>query len=95
MYRQRYLNFLYIIKVESFKELMSFYGLYVVRGPCGPTSQPLFWLELEEKINQVHCFRAHFLGESHFTLENQLEGLGICLSLEGYLSCYHLVDNAT
>ena len=73
---------------------MPFYGLYVVGCPCGPASQPFFWLKLEEKINQVDCFRAHFFGESHFTLENQLEGLVICISFEGYLSCYHLVDDA-
>ena len=84
MYRERYFNFLYIIKVEPFEELMPFYGLDVIRGPWGPTSQPFLWLD------QVLRFRGHILRESHFTLKNQLEGLVVCLSLEGYLSRNHL-----
>ena len=94
MYRERYLNFLYIIKVEPFKEFMPFYCLDVIRCPWGPTSQPLVRLELEQQVYQVLRFRAHVLRESHFTLENQLKGLIICISFEGYLSRYHLVDYA-
>lgn len=73
---------------------MPFYCLDVIRGPRGPTSQPFLWQKLEQLVNQVPRFRGHVLRESHFTLENQLEGLVISISLEGYLSCYHLIDDA-